>query len=147
MEVAQHCLTSPAAMATELQNLKSINPNFLLAFGSETLLKAAADPLQAAFPDAVRVGCTTAGEISNQGVADNSCVITAARFDKSTLRESSTRLAGMADSFAAGQRLGQQLPRDGLRAVLVLGQGVSINGSELIAGLVSVVECPVSCSF
>lgn len=146
MEVAQHCLTSPAAMATELQNLKSINPNFLLAFGSETLLKAAADPLQAAFPDAVRVGCTTAGEISNQGVADNSCVITAVRFDKSTLRESSTRLTGMADSFAAGQRLGQQLPRDGLRAVLVLGQGVSINGSELIAGLVSVVgaEVPIT---
>jgi hypothetical protein len=45
----------------------------------------------------------------------------------------------MDDSLAAGARLGGQLPKDGLRAVIVIGQGVAINGSALIAGLAGVI--------
>jgi hypothetical protein len=44
----------------------------------------------------------------------------------------------MDDSQAAGVRLSQQLPQAGLQAVLLLGQGVAINGSALIAGMTSV---------
>lgn len=146
MQVAQITITNAAQIGSELQKLIAIKPNLLLAFGSEALLKAVADPLQSAFAEATRIGCTTAGEISSQGVADNSCVVTAVRFDSSRVVESCTPLNGMADSFAAGQRLGQQLPAPELRAVLVLGQGVAINGSELIAGLASVlgVDVPIT---
>lgn len=143
MEVAQITLTNSAHMAAELKSLTALKPNLLLAFGSEALLKALADPLKAAFADATRIGCTTAGEISSQGVADNTCVVTAVRFDSSRVVESCTQLKGMADSFDAGKRLGQQLPTAELRAVLVLGQGVAINGSDLIAGLASVLGADV----
>ncbi len=143
MEVTQVTLTSADELTAKLQGLASIRPNFLLAFGAESLLKAVAVPLATAFASATRVGCTTAGEISSQGVADGTCVVTAVRFDSSHVVESSTVLNGMADSFAAGQRLGQQLPSKDLKAVLVLGQGVAINGSELIAGLASVLGADV----
>jgi hypothetical protein len=46
----------------------------------------------------------------------------------------------MDDSLAAGQRLAQMLPAAGLRCVMVLGQGVNINGSALIAGLTQVLS-------
>jgi hypothetical protein len=52
-------------------------------------------------------------------------------------------LFSMEDSHAAGQRLGQQLPLDGLRAVLVLGQGVNINGSAMIAGMTDILGSEV----
>jgi hypothetical protein len=58
------------------------------------------------------------------------------RFDRVKVQQASTELRSMADSRAAGQRLAQQLPQEGLRAVLVLGQGVQINGSAVLAGLV-----------
>ena len=139
MQVSQVVLKNSDNVTAELTALQTINPNLLLVFGSIELLKNIATPLAALFPSAIRVGCSTAGEISGDGVSDNTCVVTAARFDTTNLVESSTQLLGMEDSQAAGKRLGQQLPQEGLRAVLVLGQGVAINGSALIAGMVEAV--------
>lgn len=135
MQVAQVVLQSSQHTAVALDSLKLLNPNLLLVFGSAALLKELAAPLASQFPEAIRAGCSTAGEISNQGVSDQSCVVTAVRFNTTQLVSSSTRLVNMDDSFAAGARLGEQLPQTGLRTVLIFGQGVAINGSALIAGL------------
>lgn len=136
MQVAQTVLREPAAQSADLTALAAIQPGLLLVFGSVDQLRAIAPLLAERFPDAHRVGCSTAGEISAKGVEDGTCVVTALRFEHTTLSEASTRLASMDDSQAAGQRLGQQLPKDGLRAVLVFGQGVQINGSALLAGMI-----------
>jgi len=135
MQVAQASLRSTADVAEELAPLAAIEPNLVLAFGSVELLQAVAPSLATLFPGAHRLGCSTAGEISADGVHDGSCVVTAVRFEHTRLVEASSRLAGMDDSRAAGLRLGRQLPQDGLRAVLIFGQGVQINGSALLAGL------------
>ena len=50
----------------------------------------------------------------------------------------STTLSHMDDSRAAGQRLARALPADGLRAVLLFGRGVQINGSAVLEGVVDV---------
>ncbi|MDP1534266.1 MAG: FIST N-terminal domain-containing protein, partial [Rubrivivax sp.] len=91
--------------------------------------------LAAAFPRAQRVGCSTAGEISNSGVDDGSVVVTAIHFNTPAFRIASVDLAAMDDSRSAGQRLAAQLAADDLSAVLIFGQGVAINGSALIDGV------------
>ena len=146
MQVAQANLRNTSHVANELAALAVIRPNLVLAFASVDLLKSVAPELALAFPEAHRLGCSTAGEISTEGVADGTCVITAIRFDATRLVEASTALAGMDDSRAAGQRLGAQLPPEGLRAVLVFGQGVQINGSALLGGLSDVLgtEIPIT---
>jgi hypothetical protein len=138
MQVSQITFTSRDNMADALESVRSIAPNLLLVFSDIELLKAVTTPLASLFPSTIRIGCSTAGEITNAGVSDGTCVVTAVRFDKTSLVESSTQLFGMGDSRAAGQRLGEQLPKAGLRAVLVLGQGVAINGSALIEGMTAV---------
>jgi hypothetical protein len=45
----------------------------------------------------------------------------------------------MEDSFAAGERLGRQIAAVDLKAVLVFGPGVKINGSALVNGITSVI--------
>jgi hypothetical protein len=135
MQVAQVVLQNSHHVTQELDSLKLLNPNLLLVFGSAALLKDLAAPLASQFPGAIRAGCSTAGEISSQGVSDQSCVVTAVRFDSTQMVASSTELASMEDSFAAGVRLSEKLPPAGLRTVLVFGQGVAINGSALIAGM------------
>ena len=55
----------------------------------------------------------------------------------------STVLAGMDDSFAAGKRLASGLPIAGLRAILIFGQGVQINGSAVLSGMTEIVGAKV----
>lgn len=138
MQVIQTVLRDQAGVVEALKPLSDIEPQLLLVFGSAKWLHALAPQLATQFGHAHRLGCTTAGEISNKGVSDDTCVLTAVHFDRVQVQAASTRLAGMDDSFAAGQRLAQALPLLGLRAVLVLGQGVNINGSALIGGLTGV---------
>lgn len=144
MQVAQQVVRQDSAATADFSALAALQPNLVLAFGSVQALRAAADGLAQAFPQAHRAGCSTAGEISMDGVADGSLVLTAMHFDSVDTQQSTATLHSMDDSHAAGVRLAQSLPQEGLRAVLVLGQGVAINGSAVIEGLSSVLEPDVT---
>jgi hypothetical protein len=114
-----------------------IAPNLVLVFAAIEQFTAEqfAGNLQLAFPDALLMGCSTAGEISTAGVDDGSCNLTAVQFESTPLRAASAALAGMEDSQAAGRRIGEQLAGDDLRAVMVFAPGVNINGSALVDGI------------
>lgn len=148
MEIRQAVLHNWPADRPLLAPLGQIAPGLLLVFGSPALLSwpGLADALAQEFPEAIRVGCSTAGEIANGSLAEGSVVVTALAFAATPLRQASTVLASMDDSRACGERLGQQLAAAGLRAVLVFGQGVGINGSALIDGLAAALPQGVSIS-
>jgi len=147
MKIAQiTCTGLPTPQA--LASLASVGPQLVLAFGGiacltrEGLLPA----LRAALPQALLAGCSTAGEIGNEGVTDEQLVLTALHFEHPDIHQATTALHAMDDSFAAGERLGRQLCAEGLHDVLVFAQGVHINGSALIAGLRSVLPAGVGIS-
>ncbi|HEX5310838.1 FIST signal transduction protein [Aquabacterium sp.] len=123
--------------AQDAAELMAIRPQLAWVFADAAhLAQADALPrLQAALPGVTLVGCSTAGEISREGVSNGGVVITAVHFEHPGFRVVTTELNGMADSAAAGQRLGEALAGSPVHAVLVLGQGVDINGSALIEGL------------
>jgi hypothetical protein len=105
--------------------------------------------LKAAFPNATLVGCTTAGEIADDGVTDGEVVVSAVHFDYPDFKVATTTLGDVGDSTAAGCRLAKQLIEQagpGLHNVTVLGQGVNINGSALIESFESVLPKTVSLS-
>ena len=141
MHVQQIVLRKPAELPAALVSLGSRDADLLLLFGSVEQITAPglADALHQHFPQARQLGCTTAGEITPDGVEDGTCSITAIKFDRVVLSEGSTRLSGMDDSFAAGERLGQQIAAPGLKAVLVFGPGVQVNGSALVNGMASAI--------
>ncbi len=86
-------------------------------------------------PRARVVSASTAGEIRGTEVHDDTIVSTAIEFAASDVRTTSTRVTNAAESGAAGQRLARALPHPGLRHVLVLADGIRVNGSELARGL------------
>ena len=140
MQVAQVVLPMSGAWRdAEFAPLQAIRPSLVLAFGSVGHFadKALGARLAALFPGATLAGCSTAGEISSQGVAQGSLCVTAVAFSSVTCASATTRLASMEDSRGAGERLGEALSRPGLRSVLVFGPGVSINGSALVQGVAS----------
>jgi hypothetical protein len=135
MQISQSTWRNGSPDAQALSSLAANPPDWILAFGPEALLRAAHPALVAACPQAVLMGCSTAGEISREGVSDQTLALTAVRWRGVITRQSSTDLLDMEDSFEAGVRLARGLPRPGLRAIVLLGQGVQINGTALIQGI------------
>ena len=137
MQVKQIKVKQLSELNAQLQNLAAIEPQWLLVFASRALLSDAQcfSILRQQFPDAALLGCSTAGEISVDGVDDHSCVITAVKWSYGVPKTAVTQLQNMEDSEAAGQRLASILSQQPLSGVL--GQGVNINGSALVHGLAS----------
>lgn len=137
MEIRQIHVKSAQLAVADLEPLAAISPQIVFVFGSvgQFTGQGFGAALKSAFPDATIIGCTTAGEIGNKGVFDNSLFVTGARFRSAKLKPAKSILSGMEDSMKAGEGLGRQLKSPDLRAVVVFGQGVGINGSELIRGI------------
>jgi hypothetical protein len=139
MKSRQWHVSSAGDVAPLLSALACEGPDLVLVFGAIEHFAPGGwlnDPaIAAAHPP--WVGCSSAGEILGPSVQDHSVVVTALKFAHADSRVCavSTRLSSMADSLNAGQRLAQALPHDGLRAVLLFGTGVAINGSALVLGL------------
>jgi len=139
MKITQIHLYNLNDAEQQLAGLSALSPDLILAFGAPTFFASSqlADQLKQHAPNAALAGCSTAGEILGSGVYDNSCVITAINFNNTQTHAVTTELRDMADSFAAGVRLGANLAADNLSGVLIFGTGVDINGSALVAGLES----------
>jgi hypothetical protein len=108
-----------------------------LIFGSPGALKREdlRGQVAAAYPTAWSFGCSTAGDIFGTQVSDDSLVVTAVRFERTRIEGCVTTIAGPEDSLAAGERLAHCLEREGLVHVLVLSDGLHVNGSKLVEGL------------
>ena len=109
----------------------------VLAFGSRRAIRSAGPGEEAKrrYPGAILFGCSTAGEIDGTQVRDESVVLTAIKLEKSTCEPAFTNLETPEDSYSAGARLAGSLSHIGLRHVLVLSDGLKVNGSELTRGL------------
>ena len=149
METRQIHAGTAVLTRSSLAALASVSPHWVLVFGSvqHYIRPELFALLREAFPEATLVGCSTAGEIGANGVTDGDMVITAVRFRRNMIRQSTTPFAGLEDSRAAGKRLaaGLSVPLHGepLRHVLLFGPGVNVNGTALVDGLSRAVDASV----
>jgi len=136
MRVQQVILTMAQDWAP-LEALQAMDPDGVLVFGAVAWFEHGGlhSALRERFPRAQLLGCSTAGEISREGVFSGACVVTALKFERTRLRSITLPVPRMEDSYSAGQGLGLALAAPDLQAVLVYGPGVAVNGSALVAGL------------
>jgi hypothetical protein len=112
--------------------------HLVLAFGAKSIVMEGKllHEVQTMYPKAILFGCSTSGEIYDTQVTDDSLVITAIHFDQTTIAGSYINLEDTANSFDAGKKLAEKLNHQNLKHLLVLSDGVSANGSDLVKGLV-----------
>ena len=117
----------PAALA---------DAELVLVFGDRAALgsRKFATDLDAQWPDAARIGCSTAGQILGTEVFDEGAVATAVKFDHTTVRVATTPVTA-ANSASAGAALAKQLAAPDLVHVLIISEGLDINGEALVRGL------------
>ena len=109
----------------------------VLVFGASELddCRAAIAELARAYPSSHVVGCSSAGEIFGTKVFDDSLAVAVARFEHSSLATAYASVETAGDSHAAGQAIARALAKPGLRAILLLSDGLNVNGSELVRGV------------
>jgi hypothetical protein len=91
--------------------------------------------LAAAYPRAAMIGCSTAGEIDQTQIRDESITVAVVEFERTRVRQAEARVPPGASAYAAGARIAAELLSPELRAVLVLSPGTNVNGHELVNGL------------
>ena len=117
----------------------------VLLFGSSSFLDSA-DPIRELideYPQSTVIGCSTAGEILGTQIFDESLSSAVVRFDDTDLRMASAPAESPDDSFKAGRHIAQQLHDSRLKGILVLSDGLRVNGSELVRGVNSAVSASV----
>jgi hypothetical protein len=90
-------------------------------------------------PRARILGCSTGTVIRGEDVDDDTAAAVAVKLDRSSVQLVSIAVSGGDTSFHDGCALARQLPGAGLAGVLVLSDGLNVNGSALVAGIQSVI--------
>jgi hypothetical protein len=122
-------------------NGKVKKPQLVLFFGESGALESGQRylDLRGRYPDAHIIGCTSAGEIIDQSVHDDTIVVSAIEFNHTRVSAASVLINQMSDSFEAGADIGRELHGPQLRSILIISDGVKVNGSQLVRGIRSIV--------
>lgn len=91
--------------------------------------------LRGRFPTAHYCGCSTAGEICATEVSDETACVVQIRFEKTGFVQKTMKIEDASHSYESGRNLISSLPKEGLRHVFLLSDGLHVNGSELVRGL------------
>jgi hypothetical protein len=102
--------------------------------------------LRALYPKACLVGCSTGGRICAEDVEDGGMTGVAVTLERSSIRFHSTTIDHPGQSRRRGLEIAQALRGDDLAGVLLLSDGLNVNGSELVAGAADAIglQVPIS---
>jgi len=114
--------------------------NLVLFFGPRARLadRKLYSELRAGFPKAAIAGCSTGGQICERGVEDGEVSGICFAFDRSTVRLFRQPVTASPNSFSIGVNIGEDLYWPDLAGIIVLSDGLSVNGSELAEGIASI---------
>ena len=95
--------------------------------------------LREMFPAAHILGCSTGGQISNSDISDDEIVAAAISLDATRLQLVRQDISDAQQSRNCGETIGRALHREDLAGIFVLSDGLNVNGSELVNGLVAAI--------
>jgi hypothetical protein len=115
----------------------SKNANLILVFGAidEITNKHRFFEIKNQYPNANIVLCSTAGEIIGDRVENNLIVSNAIYYEKTNLEFVDLNIENFENSYSIGKEIAAQLPFKNLKHVLILSDGILVNGDELVDSL------------
>ena len=147
MKIEQRKWTEPAGWTPAPPGSSAKSSSLVLVFGATAVLRKPdlVAAIRRDYPAAHIFGCSTAGEICGAQVSDDSLVVTAVQFEHTLFRSAQVRLSQTPDSREAGEAIARGLPptlrdpasgaEEKLVHVLVLTDGLKVNGSDFVAGV------------
>ena len=120
--------------------------DIVFTFGDREVFKKADTytKLRSLYPSAHIVGCTSSGNILGDRVSDSPVVATAVSLESGTVRISVEDFSLEDDQKEVSQRVVSRLPRENLKHIFILSDGLNMNGSFLAQGANKAVDQTVS---
>ena len=109
----------------------------VLAFAAPDILNDPAPLKELAkhYPKSKIIGCSSAGEISGAHIMDHSISVAVTQFEKTPIEIAKIDISKPEESLEAGKRLAKTLNKNNLRGIMVLSDGLIVNGTKLVEGL------------
>ncbi|MDA1169248.1 MAG: FIST C-terminal domain-containing protein [bacterium] len=121
-------------------------PQIVLVFGARTLLT---DPTRFAeiknlYPKSHILLASTAGEILGNKVSDDTIAVTTISFEKTDVKFAQQTCSGINESYESGKIIAGKLDHKGLVHVMAFSEGLKINGTALVKGILEILPPTVS---
>jgi hypothetical protein len=119
------------------ENNLSDKAQLVYIFGYKDFLKEQKyiDYIQLQYPKAQIIGCSTSGDICSEEVYDQNIVITAVWFENSKFKIAEEYIQSMDESYQVGEKLAEKLNKEDLVHIMIISEGLNVNGSELTKGI------------
>lgn len=119
------------------EDLNFEEAELVIGFGSSALVsqEESFKNIKSKFPNAIIAMCSSAGEIYEKEVLDDSISLVAIQFQSTTIKTSEINIQDFDSSYEAGKALIMDLSQENLKFVFVLSDGGKVNGSELVKGM------------
>src|SRR3989338_6789135 len=139
MKIEQKKWTIKNGWKTLYSGLSAESPELVLVFGGNAPLKDKArfEEIRSWYPKSRIISASTAGEIIKTEVSDDTLVLTAIKFKKTALQFAEASITQIEESEAMGRKLASSLPREGLVHAMIFSDGLFVNGTALVKGLLS----------
>jgi len=137
MKVEQLNWTQAAGWKKLKSSAISEKANFLLVFGGidEVNKPERFNELREMYPNANIVMGSTAGEIIDDRVQDETITATAIWYEKTILKFTEINVRDHTDSYTCGCAVRESLESEDLNHILVISDGGMVNGDELVRGI------------
>jgi hypothetical protein len=125
----------------QMQNKTAITDpsktQLVLGFGGREIISTQPlyEDLKLKFPEAHIVLCSTAREIINNRVNDNSVSVVAIELEKTSIQPVAVNIRDYENSYDAGKALIRLINFTNLTYILIISDGSNVNGSELVRGI------------
>jgi len=125
--------------------LKGKSADIVFIFGDRDTIKKSDTytKLKILYPQSDIVGCSTGGNILGDSVNLTKVVATAVYFDKGKIEISVEDFTDIDNQYKTSYRLIDKLPKDNLKHIFILSDGLNINGSFLVRGANEVINSQV----
>lgn len=136
MQIAQYILTDQNSW--KLENGSELTEvDLVIVFGQRQKIEStnAYTLLKQQFANAQIIGCTSAGDILNTKVLEESVVATAIKLEKSTVVSNHIKIKNSEESFEAGKNIIAAFNPTNLKHIFVLTDGLEVNGSQMVLGM------------
>jgi hypothetical protein len=120
---------------------REVAADLVLYFGSRTVLESADryEEMRSAYPEATIVGCSGTRTIVGSTLEEDVVVAVALCFTRTTIRMARAGVTDPSQSRAAGRTIGEALVARDLAGVIVLADGLMVDGSDFMIGFNDVV--------
>ena len=116
--------------------------NLVMLFGDADTIKSEKvfTELKELYPDAQIIGASSAGNILGSEVRSSLVIATAVQFEKGHINTATVDFSIGDDIEDISEQLISQLPKEDLKHIFILSDGLNINGSALVRGINKITE-------